>query len=73
MGAPAAPARGGSVLGLAVAGRGGVPASGAGAVVLNVTVADASAGGHVSVSPTDRGPGGASSLNYATGRRWPTS
>lgn len=67
VGAPARPARGGSVLGLAVAGRGGVPASGAGAVVLNVTVADASAGGHVSVSPTDRGPGGASSLNYATG------
>ncbi|WP_239111247.1 fibronectin type III domain-containing protein [Phycicoccus sonneratiae] len=67
VGAPARPVPGGSVLGLAVAGRGGVPATGAGAVVLNVTVAGASAGGHVTVSPTDPGPGGTSSLNYATG------
>ncbi|QIM20461.1 hypothetical protein G7075_03725 [Phycicoccus sp. HDW14] len=67
VGAPARPVRGGSVVGLAVAGRGGVPATRAGAVVLNLTAAESTAGGHVTVSPTDPGAAPTSTLNYATG------
>ncbi len=37
IGAPNSAVRGGTVLPLAVAGRGGVPATGAGSVVLNLT------------------------------------
>ena len=66
LGAPRTPAKGGSVLGLAVAGRGGVPATGAGAVVLNLTVAGSTANGHVTVSPTDTGSVGTSTINYTT-------
>ena len=66
-GAPAARLRGGTVLPLAVAARGGVPATGAGAVVLNVTAVGGSSSGYVGVSPKDPGPGTASSLNWATG------
>nr|BFE64016.1 hypothetical protein GCM10020063_085420 [Dactylosporangium thailandense] len=48
---------------LAVAGRGGVPASGAAGVVLNVTMTGADSGGYVTVWPSDRPRPVASNLN----------
>jgi hypothetical protein len=54
---------------LAVAGQGGVPASGATAVVLNVTVTDpTAAGGWLTVSPTGVARPLASNLNFAPGQ-----
>ena len=51
---------------LQVTGRGGVPASGVGAVVLNVTVVGATWEGFVTVYPTGTTRPTASSLNFAT-------
>ena len=60
-------AAGASVI-LQVAGRGGVPASGAGAVALNVTVAGATAaGGYLTVWPDGTQPT-VSNLNFAHGQ-----
>jgi hypothetical protein len=54
---------------LQVTGRGGVPASGVSAVVLNVTLAGATGAGFVQVYPTGRGTEGASSnLNAHAGQ-----
>lgn len=53
----------GSTTDLIVAGRGGVPATGAGAVVLNVTGVDATAPGFVTVFPTGQARPNTSSLN----------
>jgi hypothetical protein len=50
-----------------LAGRGGVPAAGARAVVLNVTVTGASGGGHLTAYPGGTAPL-ASNLNYARGQ-----
>jgi hypothetical protein len=59
---------GGAVLELAVAGAGGVPATGASAVVLNVTATETEGSGYVSVYPAGSPPE-ASNLNYpAAGR-----
>jgi hypothetical protein len=59
---PAAP------LVLQVEGRGGVPASGAGAVVVNVTVDNSTAGtGFVTIYPTGASRPTASALNYTPG------
>ena len=54
---------------LPVVGRGGVPAAGVGAVVVNVTVAGASAAGYVTVFPSGEVRPLASNLNYRRGRR----
>lgn len=60
-----------SQLDLSVAGRGGVPASGAGAVVLNVTVTNPSAPGYVTVWPTGAALPFASNLNFVPGATIP--
>ena len=57
----------GSVTELTVAGRGGVPV-GAGAVVLNVTVSEASAAGFVTVFPCGGSRPNASNVNYVGGQ-----
>ena len=60
-------AAGGSV-NLTVLNRGGVPASGVGAVVLNVTVASANAAGYITAWPTGSGQPLASNLNFVSGQ-----
>jgi hypothetical protein len=54
-----------------VTGRGGVPVSGVGAVVLNVTVTGGSAASHVTVFPSGEGAPNASNLNFAAGQTVP--
>ena len=61
----------GDPLVLGVSGRGGVPSSGVGAVVLNVTVVDAEVGaegGFVTVYPCASGRPDASNLNFVAGQ-----
>jgi hypothetical protein len=58
------PLAGGEVLALDVDGAGGVPASGARAVTLNVTTADSSGAGFLVVFPCDRPRPNASSVNF---------
>ena len=60
-----------SVTTLHVTGRGGVPADGVGAVVLNVTVTEATAPGFVTVYPTGAGRPTASNLNFVPGQTVP--
>jgi hypothetical protein len=55
-------------LDLLVTGRGGVPASGVGSVVLNVTVTAPAVGGYITVWPTGDTRPNASNLNFATGQ-----
>jgi len=64
-GAPAALVLNGATLDLPVVGRGGVPATGASAVVLNVTVTEPRAGGHLTVWPTGEPRPLASNLNVS--------
>lgn len=66
-GASKAPIGPGAVLHLAVAGHGGVPATGVGAVVLNVTVTAPSVGGYLTVYPTGTTRPTASSINFPAG------
>ncbi|PBC78581.1 pro-kumamolisin-like protein [Streptomyces sp. TLI_235] len=70
-GAPTAkvPARG--TLNLQVAGRGGVPASGVNAVVLNVTVAGTTAAGYLTAWPSGKARPDSSNLNWSAGRDVP--
>lgn len=56
---------------LQVGGRGGVPASGVGAVVLNVTVTEPTAPGYLSVYPWGESRPNASSLNFQPGQTVP--
>ncbi|MFJ6783477.1 hypothetical protein [Streptomyces yangpuensis] len=56
---------------LQVAGRGGVPQSGARAVVLNLTVTDAQDDGHLTVWPSGIPRPDASSLNWVSGQTVP--
>lgn len=56
---------------LQVAGRGGVPVVGAGAVWLNVTVTGSSAPGHLTVHPSGTQRPNASNLNFAKGQTAP--
>ncbi|MFT3791154.1 MAG: Calx-beta domain-containing protein [Rudaea sp.] len=56
-----------ATLDFTVAGRGGVPASGVGAVVLNVTVTQPTAPGYVTVWPTGSAQPLASNLNFTAG------
>jgi subtilisin family serine protease len=51
-----------------VAGRGGVPARGALAVVMNVTVTEPTASGYVTLSPTGLTKGTVSNLNFTAGK-----
>lgn len=57
----------GATIDLVVAGRGGVPATGAGAVVLNVTATNATADTYLTVFPTGAAQPNASNLNVAVG------
>ena len=57
----------GSVTEVQITGRGGVPTTGAGAAVLNVTVTEAQAAGFVTVFPCGSDRPNASSLNFVTG------
>jgi uncharacterized protein (DUF1501 family) len=70
-GAPAARVRGGSTIDLQVAGRGGVPASGVQAVVLNVGSVNPTARGFVTVWPTSEPRPSISNLNYTPGMNIP--
>ncbi|WP_344044361.1 S8 family peptidase, partial [Microcella alkalica] len=58
----------GGVLRVAVAGRGGVPASGAGAVSVNVTVTQPSVATHLTVFPTGVPAPNASNVNASAGQ-----
>jgi hypothetical protein len=58
-------------LGLQVTGRGGVPASGVSAVVLNVTVTEPTAGSYLTAWPAGQGRPLASNLNYGAGQTVP--
>jgi hypothetical protein len=67
-GAPAAKLGAGSAMTLQVSGRGGVPATGVSAVVLNVTVTDTSTGGWLGAWPAGEALPLASNLNYLPGQ-----
>ncbi|MEJ7765550.1 MAG: hypothetical protein WKF86_08650, partial [Acidimicrobiales bacterium] len=56
---------------LTVTGRGGVPASGVGAVVLNITATGPTAGGFLTVFPADATRPNASNLNFVPGQTIP--
>lgn len=58
-------------MGLQVAGRGGVPATGAAAVLLNVTVTNPSSRGFLTVFPGGTARPTASNLNFAPGQTVP--
>jgi hypothetical protein len=62
------PVYGGAALVLPVAGRSGVPSSGVKAVVLNVTAADVSRAGYVTVYPSGVARPNASNLNFLAGQ-----
>jgi len=70
-GAPVAPLASGSSLSLQVTGRGGVPATGVSAVILNVIAVDPVAGGYLTVWPNGEALPLASNLNFAAGRTVP--
>lgn len=61
----------GGTLPLRVAGRGGVPATGATSVVLNVTVTEPTAGGFLTAWPAGRSQPLASNLNFSPGQTVP--
>jgi hypothetical protein len=58
----------GHPLTLSLAGRGGLPASGMGAVVLNVTATEPTAAGYITAWPTDKAQPFASNLNFVAGQ-----
>lgn len=61
----------GQAITIQVAGAGGVPSSGAEAVVLNVTAVDATAPSVISVFPTGTGTSNASTVNFVPGEAVP--
>ena len=71
LGAPQAQLGSGQELKLQVAGRGGVPASGAGGVVLNVTITKPNASSYLTVYPDGTQRPLASSLNFVPGQTVP--
>jgi len=71
LGAPQAAVQPGATLRLQVAGRGGAPASGAGAVVLNVTVTQPGQGGYLTVYAGGAARPTASNLNFVAGQTVP--
>ena len=60
-----------STIELTVVGRGGVPATGVGAVVLNITATQPTTPGYVTVHPTGTALPNASNLNFAAGQTTP--
>ena len=62
---------GGSAISVQVTGQGGVPASGVGAVVLNVTAVNPTAGSYLSVYPNGSSVPTASNLNFGPGETVP--
>jgi NPCBM/NEW2 domain len=70
-GAPVGAVGQGGSLDLQVTGRGGVPASGVSAVVLNVTVTDPTSAGFITVWPTGVVRPTASNLNFTPGQTVP--
>jgi hypothetical protein len=70
-GAPAAQLGAGSAMTLQVTGRGGVPATGVSAVVLNVTVTDTASGGWLAAWPAGQSLPLVSNLNYVAGQTVP--
>jgi hypothetical protein len=70
-GAPQAPLGSGGSIDLQVAGRGGVPTDGVGAVVLNVTAINPSESGYVTAWPTGDARPTASNLNFVGGQTVP--
>ena len=71
-GVPAQKILAGSALEVPVAGRNGVPSSGAGSVILNVTATNAEADGYLTVYPCGGLPL-ASNVNYVPGRNTPNA
>ena len=67
-GVPAARLGPGALLSVTIAGRGGVPASGLSAVVLNVTVTNTTSPGYLTVYPQEDPRPNASNLNWIGGR-----
>ncbi|MBM6402322.1 hypothetical protein [Phycicoccus sonneratiae] len=67
LGAPKARAAAGGTVTVTVLGRGGVPAVGVDAVVLNATAVAASSGGYTTVYPGGQPRPSTSTLNYASG------
>ena len=70
-GAPAAKLAAGSSLNLQVTGRGGVPATGVSAVVMNVTVTEPAATGSLTTWPTGEPRPGTISVSYPLGQTVP--
>jgi hypothetical protein len=66
-GAPAAKVAAGGIVDLQATGRGGVPSTGVGAVVLNVTAVEATAQSYITVWPTGAAQPDASNLNVVAG------
>ena len=66
-----APVSAGQTITFPVAGRGGVPASGAAAVVLNVTAADGTVPSYLTVFPAGSGQPVASSVNFSSAQAVP--
>jgi uncharacterized delta-60 repeat protein len=67
-GAPVGKLPGGATLELGLSSRGGVPAAGVAAVVLNVTVTQPEAGGHLTAFPTAQPRPNTSNLNFSSGQ-----
>lgn len=65
------PVPGGKAIAIQVAGRGGVPSAGVGAVVLNVTATQPMASGYLTVYPDGAARPTASNLNFLAGRTVP--
>lgn len=65
------PVAAGSALRVPVLGRSGVPASGVGSVVLNVTVVNPSSEGHLTVFPSGESVPNASNVNFIAGQTVP--
>jgi len=68
LGVPAGVVPAGSTRSLQVTGRGGLPATGVGTVVLNVTAVKPSSNGYLTVYPSGRTRPTTSNLNYPAGR-----
>src|ERR1035437_349915 len=71
VGAPAGAVAAGGTVHLQVTGRGGVPASGVSAVVLNVTVTAPTSGGSITVYGDGTPRPGVSNLNFVAGQTVP--
>lgn len=67
-GAPAGPLAGGAVRSVLIAGRRGVPTSGASAVVVNLTVVGATHATHLTAWPTGQAKPATSNVNVGPGR-----